>query len=384
MYNYGLVCISEVLKAEDKSCAFQTMTRKRYNDLLASAENGDIDYTAQSVLEERIEHNLRITQQIIQHCADNDIYHYRLSSKLFPLVTDPTLGLDIAKFSNYSVLLEELKKIGEIADECGVSISIHPDQFNVLASTNPNVVNKTIDELNFHAHIMDLIGLPQDYTAPINIHPSTSTNNPTEDNLRQIVDRFYEGYKRCSEGVRKRLVVENEDKGCWNCANLFMYFHNYCGTKHGHFFPLTYDNLHDHCNPSHFQGNKVTQAQNVQAFVGTWKNVIPVFHFSWGKADKLRSHADYADENIPQYDVDITWEIELKQKDYAIFRLLGKEVEEPVVEPDIKPEPEAKEPEVEEPEKQKEPEILKNLESTDNNDNIYTAYNHVYGINRNR
>ena len=47
-------------------------------------------------------------------------------------------------------------------------------------------------------------------------------------------------------------------------------------------------------------------------------------------------------------------------------------------------EPETEEPKVEEPEKQEEPEILKNLESTDNNDNIYTAYNLVYGINRNR
>lgn len=387
-YTYGLVCISEKLKKQDKTLAFRAMTRKSFLDWRKKYADGKCNFSAEYLLEERIIHNVRLTQQILKHCAINDIFHYRLSSKLFPLITDTTLNLSIENFSNFNSIKAELKTIGEIAKKHGISISIHPDQFNVLASKRSDVVQKTIRELNFHAKILDMIGLPQDYSAPINIHPSvsihpsTKTKDDTEENLREIVDRFYEGFKQCDEGVQKRLVVENEDKGCWNCGNMFIYFYNYCGTKHGHFFPLTYDNLHDHCNPTIFQEEKVTQEQNVQAFAGTWKDNVPVFHYSWGRDDKFRSHADYAAENIPVYDMEIIWECELKAKDYAIEQLQdwkeevnGKKEIAPKAKtkPKVKPKPQ--------PKKQESPEVLKKLEPADKRDDVYTAYNHVYGIN---
>jgi|TARA_R110002051_G_scaffold74172_1_gene135058 UV DNA damage endonuclease len=375
-YTYGLVCISEKLKKQDKSLAFKTMTRKSFLHWREKHSDGKNDFTPEVLLEGRILHNLELTSKILKHCAINDIFHYRLSSKLFPLITDTTLNLSIENFSNFNSIKVELKTIGEIAKKHGILLSIHPDQFNVLASKRSDVVQKTIMELNFHAKIMDMIGLPKDYSAPINIHPSVTIHKSTQEEktddegLREIVDKFYEGFKQCNEGVRNRLVVENEDKGCWNCANLFMYFHNYCGTKHGHFFPLTYDNLHDYCNPSSLQEENVTQEQNVQAFAGTWKKDVPVFHYSWGREDKFRSHADFAAENIPDYDMEITWECELKQKDYAIERLQNwKDEIKSVPKPKLKPK------------KQESPEVLKNLEPIDKQDAVYTAYNHVYGIN---
>jgi UV DNA damage endonuclease len=381
-YTYGLVCISEKLKKQDKALAFKAMTRKSFLHWREKHSDGKNNFSAETLLEGRILHNLRLTKQILKHCAINDIFHYRLSSKLFPLITDTTLNLSISHFDNYDEILDELQQIGEIATQNGITISIHPDQFNVLASKRSDVVQKTIRELNFHAAIMDMIGLPQSYAAPINIHPSvtiyqsTQTKEATDENLREIVDKFYEGFKQCDEGVRERLVVENEDKGCWNCANLFMYFHNYCGTKHGHFFPLTYDNLHDYCNPSSFQEERVTQEQNIQAFAGTWKKDVPVFHYSWGREDKFRSHADFAAENIRDYDMEITWECELKQKDYAIEQLQNWKDEikiaskpKPVVKPKLQPK------------KQESVEVLKKLQPIDKRDDVFTAYNHVYGIN---
>ena len=67
--------------------------------------------------------------------------------------------------------------------------------------------------------------MPQDYTCPINIHPSLSTKEPNDANLKKIVDRFWQAFQKTNDGVKKRLVLENEDKGCWNCMNLFKYFH---------------------------------------------------------------------------------------------------------------------------------------------------------------
>lgn len=315
--NYGLVCISEVLKESDKSLAFKKITRKRFLHL-----QGDDGNSGLSTLEDRILHNLNLTQRIIKYCAEQGVFHYRLSSSMFPLMTDPTLDLRLEKLSNYKDICKICAEIGSTAKSLKVSLSLHPDQFNVLASEKPDVVQKTINELNFHALIMDLMGLPQDYSAPINIHPSITPKSNEEGLFREIVDRFYEAFNQCDEAVRKRLVIENEDKGLWNCANLFMYFHNYCGTKYHHFFPLTYDNLHDHCNPSIFENNKISIQQNIDAFEKTWPdNYIPVFHWSWGK-NNSRSHADYADEPAPEYQRKIKWELEVKAKDKAILHLL--------------------------------------------------------------
>lgn len=365
---YGLVCISELLKEEDKTLAFKTITRKRF----AQLEN-DQNGSGLLVLEERILHNLKLTCRIVEHCATQGIFHYRLSSAMFPLMTDPTLGLQLESLSNYNDICEACKSIGDTAKSLNVSLSLHPDQFNVLASEKTAVVQKTIDELNFHASIMDLMGLPQDYSAPINIHPSLSPKQNEEELFREIVDRFYVAFSKCNQGVRKRLVVENEDKGLWTCANLFMYFHNYCGTKHNHFFPLTYDNLHDYCNPSVFENNKITIQQNIDAFEKTWpSNYIPVFHWSWGK-NGSRNHADYADEQAPQYQRKIKWELEVKAKDKAIIQLLNPSANE---QESVKQEASIKK---EEPKPNKEiikPKVVENpIKTTSHN----LGFNHIYG-----
>ena len=77
----GLTCISEELKDKDKKkYSFRTMTRKRFHDL----ERSDAIHQ----LSERILHNARATRYIINHCILHNIFHYRLSSALFPLITD--------------------------------------------------------------------------------------------------------------------------------------------------------------------------------------------------------------------------------------------------------------------------------------------------------
>mgnify|MGYP003108958041 CR=1 FL=1 len=326
---YGLVCISEVLKDFDKSFAFRTMTRKRFNDLSKQKSREE----SLSDLSERILHNVKLTTQIIKHCSFNKISHYRLSSKLFPLITDPTLEIQIDDLPRIEEIKVELVDAGQTAKDLDISISIHPDQFNVLASEKPEVADKTAQELNFQAWILDEMGMPQSYDCPINIHPSVSTKDPTDVNLKKIVDRFWQAFQKTNDGVKKRLVIENEDKGCWNCMNLFKYFHIYTRETYSHSFPLTYDNLHNKCNPSQINGQEVTEEQNVQAFYHTWATT-PVFHWSIGKSDKpseKRSHADYLDGEIPEFNntdgipLSIKWECEVKAKDKAILKILNKE-----------------------------------------------------------
>ena len=313
--NLGLVCISEVLKERDK-VSFKLLTRKRFLEL--GEEKG------LKTLEDRCLHNLRQTIKILNYCAEVDISHYRISGGLFPLLTDATLNLRIEDFFNYDEILSACTEIGKTAKNHEISLSTHPDQYNVLASPQKRVRENTIKELNFQAKILDLMGQPQDYHCPMNIHVSCSAKTGKKEELEGVVDRFYEAFSRCDEGVRNRLVLENEHQGSWNCMNMVIYFYNYCGTKYGHFFPLTYDNNHDFNSPSKYNGDSITILQNIEAFEQTWpEQYRPVFHWSWGKQENFRHHADYAEKSPPSYKREIMWELETKKKDYAIFKLRG-------------------------------------------------------------
>ena len=332
----GLTCISEELKDKDKKkYSFQTMTRKRFNDLCNSEGRDE----AIQQLSDRILHNVVVTQHILHHCFKSDIGHYRLSSNLCPLVTDETLEIDFEELPDIEAIKQELRHIGILAKTLNISMGSHPDQFCVLASLNQDAVRRTIIELNFQAKIFDMIGLPRDHTAPMNIHVNASPTPITgvemmitpeqihQLRVKQLAERFYANLQECDEGVRNRLTIENEDKSFFNVDNCIQ-FSEYLFEKYQYNLPVVYDNLHDFCNPSEVR-SVLFQAERCAY---TWVNqddgkenfITPIFHWSEGKPEKPRAHADYISlGNFPPYiaiepDKPAKWEIEVKAKCKAI------------------------------------------------------------------
>ena len=333
----GLTCISEELKLKDKKkYSFRTMTRKRFHDLERSE--------AIHQLSERILHNARTTRYILKHCSLNNIFHYRLSSALFPLITDNQTDVSLDDLPDLNKIKEELAFAGKIARKFNISIGSHPDQFNVLASTNEDSVNRTINELNFQASVLDMVGLPQDHTAPMNIHINYTPK--MDEGYGMVADRFYNNLMRCDAGVFNRLTIENEDKGFFNVDNCIN-FSEYLFDAYDFNLPVCYDNLHDFCNPSEetgiaFQAERCAYTWvDTRQISGAFNNnfLAPVFHWSEGKPEKPRAHADYfALGNLPPHiaidpDQPAKWECEVKGKDKAI-KLLQKSLDrtpQPVV-----------------------------------------------------
>jgi len=308
----GLVCISELLRDKSPELKFQTMTRAQFNK---KSREESIE-----ILSSRVAHNLKVTIETIKHCKEVGIKHYRLSCKLFPLITDPTLNLQVEHFPNYDIIIHRLQEIGKTAQRLQISLSIHPDQFVVLGSNSDDVCAKSIIELNFHAWVLDTCGMPRDYTCPINIHPSLSKF----DSVEAFMDKLINNYFKCDAGVRTRLVFENEDKGFWNCSNLYEYFHNYTKHKYNFAFPLTYDNLHDQANPSlNSDDKKIDMRDWVMKFYHTW-NVEPIFHWSEAAEGTVRNHARILTTSPKDFGFDITWEVEVKGKDKGFEHLLNK------------------------------------------------------------
>ena len=292
---YNLCCISNELK--EQGYQFQTMTWKRFNDLCR--QHGD-EYALRE-LGDRWLNNCNVTFMAIQHCSENG-WGYRVSSSLFPVLTHPDFKYDITDVPQYQEIVDCLRETAEYNKSWRVRLSTHPDQFNVLASENQSSVDKTIRELNHHGWVMDMLGCQRNYYNPINIHV-----NCTKGELSDIAARFMSNLAKCDESVTSRLVVENEDKGCWTVANLLEHFD----------IPITYDNLHDKCNPSPRGYDAVCGIPMVDC-AKTWGNVKPLFHYSESHPEKTnpRSHADMPTDYPASDSYD--WDIELKSKDAAI------------------------------------------------------------------
>ena len=288
---YNLCCISNDLKA--KKISFQTMTWKRFNQL---CDEHGTQY-ALNELGSRWLNNVQVTRSCIKHCAKQG-WGYRVSSNLFPCLTHPDFSYYVSDVPQYNQILCVFNDIAK-NNAWGVRLSTHPSQFVVLASENKDAVGKSIVDLNHHGWVMDLLGCERSYENPINIHI-----NCTKGNLDDIADRFIANLNKCDKSVISRLVIENEDKGCWNVLDLIRNFK----------IPVTFDTLHHKCN----NPENLPEPSAMKMCASTWGKIKPLFHYSESHPDKPnpRCHADMPIDCPPDFYAD--WDIEIKQKDFAI------------------------------------------------------------------
>ena len=63
---------------------------------------------------------------------------------------------------DYDFAVPLLKQIGAYAREKKHRLTFHPGQFNNLGSPNPKVVKQTFKDLEYHADVLDLMGMGKD------------------------------------------------------------------------------------------------------------------------------------------------------------------------------------------------------------------------------
>jgi UV DNA damage endonuclease len=188
-------------------------------------------------------------------------------------------------------------------------VSYHPGPFNVLASENLSVVEKTIKELNKHAELMDMMDLDQTTFYPINIH--INTTQPTREEAAQ---RFVDRFPLLSESCRKRLTLENDDSPNQYSVKIL---HDLVHTKIG--IPIVFDQHHFNYGP---QDQSMEEALKLAH--STW-STRAMTHMSSPKtlednSGKQTAHADYIYEEIKTFGLDFDTEIEAKAKDLAVIR----------------------------------------------------------------
>lgn len=287
----SLCCISKTLS--DNGHLFKTMTytqfcKRPFAESLAE-------------LSERILHNFKNTLRTIRFCQLNNIQGYRLSSSLAPILTHKNVNLRIADLPNFAAIRAVCDQIKAILAESPLRLSAHPGEYITLSSDDPECINNSILDLQQHAEIFDLLDLPNDYRAPLNIHVRRD-GNPVE-----IANRVWEVYDSLPDNVRNRLVLENNDNanGVWSVKNLVEYFRG---------IPITFDTLHHSLLP-----DGLTDQEAFDLAYDTWP-VEPIFHYSEG-VNGTRKHTDLPVSFPKDYGREVVFECELKAKDHAIFKI---------------------------------------------------------------
>jgi UV DNA damage endonuclease len=214
--------------------------------------------------------------------------------------------LELEDLPNYKLIEEEINNVSLAIKETGIRASAHPSEYITLTSDDPIKINHSLIDLEFHAEIFERLNLSKSYYNPLNIHVRK------EGDPEELSKTFIDNYNKLSPNVKSRLVLENNDTGkTWTVEILKKYFYDRYN------IPVTFDNLHHN-----MLNNNMSHEDAFFLAYSTW-NCAPIFHYSEGK-NGTRAHSDMA-INLPiNYDRDVLFDVELKNKDYAILDILKR------------------------------------------------------------
>jgi len=241
----------------------------------------------------------------LQYCANKGFGCFRVNSQILPLKTHPKCGYDVEELTDGDENVRRFKDCGRFVRDHQLRTCFHPDQFVVLNSRRPEVVESSIQELEYQAQVAEWIA-----SDVINIHGGGAFG----DKVKALSD-FSRNLDRLSAKVRTRLTVENDDRIFTPVDLLPM-----CRAMS---IPLVYDVHHHRCHH-----DELSVEQATELTLATWDRE-PLFHLSspletWQGPNPERHH-DFIDvDDFPTcwHNLDITVEVEAKAKETAVQKLM--------------------------------------------------------------
>lgn len=248
--------------------------------------------------------NALALQAALEFCANAQIGCFRINSQILPVKTHSVCGYEISELPEHEKIVSAFVQCGEFAKSHNLRTSFHPDQFVVLNSPRPDVVQQSLLELDYQAQVAEWVGADV-----INIHGGGAYGDK-----KLAMAALTENLSRLPPRVKSRLTLENDDttytpwdllEVCWATG-----------------IPLVYDVHHHRCNPDRLCIEEATQL----AFK-TW-NREPMLHISspakgWDGPNPKR-HADFiniADFPLAWRKGNFTLEVEARFKEIAVLKL---------------------------------------------------------------
>ena len=245
---------------------------KEYNTRSTTVRwlNNQTREVAEQRLWDLMVHNIESTRKLVQRVGGLDAHlrMVRLSSDLLPVYTQHEWSYFWRRSDVVAYAERAFGQVGQLARDLGVRLSFHPGQFTVLASANPGIVERSIEEFEYHNDMIRWMGYGktfQDFKC--NVHISG----------KQGPEGIKQALKRLSPEARNTITIEN-DEMTWgidaslelanDCALVLDVHHHFIKT--GEYIDVNDDRF--------------------SRIIDSWRGVRPVIHYSVSREDLLTEH----------------------------------------------------------------------------------------------
>ena len=222
--------------------------------------------------------NLSATQSLVNRVGELDetFRMVRLSSDILPVYTEPSWSYFWRRSDVRDYLERNFSLIGLSARERNIRLSFHPGQFTVLASDNPDIVQRSIEEFEYHADMARYMGYGRSFQDfKINVHIAG----------RAGPQGIRSAYSQLSPEARNTITIENEENawGLNDCLSI------------SDLVPIVLDIHHHWCREGEYispDDSRVTRVRD------SWRGQRPTLHYSISREDLL---VDHCPDTLPDY-----------------------------------------------------------------------------------
>jgi UV DNA damage endonuclease len=223
-----------------------------------------------------MEHNIAAYRGLIEYVGSlpESLRMVRLGSDCLPVYTEPTWGYYWRLGDVRAYCAREFAKVGEIARGLDVRLSMHPGQFTVLASESDDIVERSIEEFEYHVDMARWMGYGKSFQDfKINVHISG----------RRGPQGIKDALQRLTPEARNTITIENDEMSWGVDASLEL----------ANDLALVLDVHHCWIN----EGTYIQPTDDrFKRIVDSWRGVRPVIHYSVSREDCL---VDFPKDAMP-------------------------------------------------------------------------------------
>jgi len=234
---------------------------------------------AEERLWELMVHNIASYKRLIEYVGSLpiELRMVRLGSDVLPVYTEPTWCYFWRKPDVVAYCERAFAEVGATARALDVRLSMHPGQFTVLASDNPDIVERSIEEFEYHVDCIRWMGYGvqfQDFKC--NVHISG----------RQGPAGIKAALKRLSPEARNTITIENDENKWGLDASLEL----------ADDLALVLDIHHHWCREAEYI---LPTDDRFARVIDSWRGVRPAIHYSYSRDTALPE--GFAHDTMPDF-----------------------------------------------------------------------------------
>ena len=217
--------------------------------------------------------NIESTRLLVEKVGslDEHLRMVRLSSDILPVYTEPNWSWFWRQPDVVAYAERHFAKVGELARSRSVRLSFHPGQFTVLASDNPVIVDRSIEEFEYHVDMARWMGFGKQFQDfKINVHISGRAGPA---GIRAVLPRL-------SPEARNTITIENDEISWGLDASLELVDD----------LALVLDIHHHWIHTGEYIN---ADDDRIKMVNDSWRGQRPVIHYSISREDCLNGHTGH-------------------------------------------------------------------------------------------